>query len=146
MRRRAFLRPAAAVLLLGVAGASVSAPPPTPTPDEARDVLVTPKADYVHVLWNAAARRAELEGPSARALLPALVARLASRVVAPSAPAVVRVDVVFVRENDAYGRPRWDSVRRLARFTGKRAALSAWAASNAAGPAPGDLFETVEWF
>lgn len=145
MRRRAFLRSAAAVLL-GVAGASLSAPPPTPAADEARDVLVTPKADYVHVLWNAAARRAELEGPSARTLLPALVARLASRVVASTAPAVVRVDVVFVRENDAYGRPRWDSVRRLARFTGKRAALSAWAASNATGPAPGDLFDAVEWF
>ncbi|MFN7986378.1 MAG: hypothetical protein U0529_02835 [Thermoanaerobaculia bacterium] len=113
------------------------------TPDG--DVVVTRKADYVHVLWDAGAAAAGTKAADRGALLGA-AARLAASRLKANDPDEVRIDVVVVKEKDGYGKPKWDSLTRVARLTARLTRLSTWAAAHPA-PAAADasLFEKVEW-
>jgi hypothetical protein len=107
---------------------------------------VTRKTGYVHVLWDAAAL-APNGKPASRGAILGAAARLAASRLKDGDPEEVRIDVAVVKEKDGYGKPRWDSLTRLAKLTGRRTNLSKWASSHPA-PAAADetLFEKVEWF
>jgi hypothetical protein len=107
---------------------------------------VTRKSGYVHVLWDAAFLAPNAK-PASRGAILGAAARLAASRLKDGDPEEVRIDVVVVKEKDGYGKPRWDSLTRLAKLTGRRASLSKWASSHPS-PAAADetLFEKVEWF
>lgn len=87
-----------------------------------KNVTVTKKPGYVHVFWNAQEARAALGSPEKRVLL----ARAARRLAGTSVPAdadLVKLDVVFVKERDSYGMPRWDSLERVAHLELRKGTL-----------------------
>lgn len=57
----------------------------------------------------------EFEGSERRGRLAAAVAQLVlDRFPAGAASDVVKVDIVLVKERDEYGKPKWDSLKKLA--------------------------------
>lgn len=126
-----------AVLLVAL-GASAETP--------AGEAVVTRKAGYVHVLWDAA--EATKGGKSVvRGALLASAARLAAARLTEADPDDVRIDIVVVHVKDGYGKPKWDSLTRVAKLQAKKARLVPWAAaSQQAAEAPESLFGKVEWF
>jgi hypothetical protein len=125
VRRRPSALLFGAVALLGLASAAA--------PDWpawfAKNTTVTDKKSYVHFFWNANDVRSRFEGPG-REAREALVAEAARQLVVREYPAKatadrVRVDVVFVTERDAYGMPKWDSLKRVAHVEASRRKLLA---------------------
>ena len=87
-----------------------------------KNVMVTNKEGYVHVFWNAQEARGALTGPDKRVLLARAARRLAAEKVKAGA-GLVKMDVVFVRERDRYGVPRWDTLEKVAHLEFSREAL-----------------------
>ncbi len=110
------------------------------------EAVVTRKSGYVHVLWDAA--EPTKNGASiVRGALLGSVARLVAAKLSGSDPGDVRVDIVVVLVKDGYGKPKWDSLKRVGKVQAKRERLAAWAAaSSGGGEPPESLFEKVEWF
>ena len=87
-----------------------------------KNVIVTSKNGYVHVFWNAQEARVVLQGPRKRGLLALAARKLAAERIKSGADAV-KMDVVFVRERDGYGMPRWDTLEKIAHLEFSRTAL-----------------------
>ena len=87
-----------------------------------KNVIVTNKEGYVHVFWNAQEARGALTDPDKRVLLARAARRLAAEKVRAGAD-LVKMDVVFVRERDRYGVPRWDTLEKVAHLEFSREAL-----------------------
>ena len=87
-----------------------------------RNVIVTNKEGYVHVFWNAQEARGALAGPDKRVVLARAARRLAAEKV-KAGTGLVKMDVVFVRERDRYGMPRWDTLEKVAHIEFSREAL-----------------------
>jgi len=80
-------------------------------------VLVTDKGDYVHIFWDAQAAAKDIEGPERRGRLAAAAAQLVlDRFPAGTASDIAKVDIVFVKARDDYGKPKWDSLKKVAHF------------------------------
>lgn len=80
-------------------------------------VLVTDKGDYVHMFWNAFGAASVLEGPDRRRRLAIGAAQLVlDRLPADVAKEIAKVDIVFVKERNEYGQPKWDSLQKIAHF------------------------------
>lgn len=98
----------------------------------AKNTLVTNKKTYVHVFWNAQEARTSLQGEAKRSL----IARAARRLVVTQFPKKattdrVKLDVVFVRDRDSYGMPRWETLEKVAHLEFSRAKLLAGLAEGA---------------
>ena len=87
-----------------------------------KNVIVTNKEGYVHVFWNAQEAREPLAGPDKRVLLARAARKLAAEKVGAGVERV-KMDVVFVRERDRYGMPRWDTLEKVAHLEFSREAL-----------------------
>ncbi|MCM3876088.1 MAG: hypothetical protein NEA02_06675 [Thermoanaerobaculia bacterium] len=87
-----------------------------------KNVIVTNKDGYVHVFWNAQEARGQLTGPDKRVLLARVARKLAAEKVKAGID-LVKMDVVFVRERDRYGMPRWDTLEKVAHLEFSREAL-----------------------
>lgn len=87
-----------------------------------KNVIVTKKEGYVHVFWNAQEARGPLTGPNKRLVLAQVARRLAAEKVGAGVDRV-KMDVVFVRERDRYGMPRWDTLEKVAHLEFSRDAL-----------------------
>lgn len=87
-----------------------------------KNVIVTNKEGYVHVFWNAQEARGPLTGPDKRAVLARAARKLAAEKVRAGIDRV-KMDVVFVRERDRYGMPRWDTLEKVAHLEFSRQAL-----------------------
>lgn len=87
-----------------------------------KNVIVTSKEGYVHVFWNAQEARGPLTGPDKRVLLARVARKLAAEKVRAGVDHV-KMDVVFVRERDRYGMPRWDTLEKVAHLEFSREAL-----------------------
>lgn len=87
-----------------------------------KNVIVTSKEGYVHVFWNAQEAREPLAGPDKRVLLARAARKLAAEKVGAGVDRV-KMDVVFVRERDRYGMPRWDTLEKVAHLEFSRGAL-----------------------
>lgn len=110
---------------LATGTASVAAPANSPALLPAwfdKNVIVTNKGGYVHVFWNAQEARGPLTGPDKRVLLARVARKLAAEKV-PAGADHVKMDVVFVRERDGYGMPRWDTLEKVAHLEFSRSAL-----------------------
>ena len=80
-------------------------------------VLVTDKGEYVHIFWDAQTAAKELEGADRRRRLTAAAAQLVlDRFPAGTATDIAKVDIVFVKAKDEYGKPKWDSLQKIAHF------------------------------
>lgn len=132
-------------LLLRHPAAKAAATPAVPTPSAAREAepwagwfakntMVTDKKTYVHVFWNAQDARAQLSGPGKRDIVIRAAAELVRTAWPKKATAdIVKVDIVFVRERDNYGLPKWDTLERVAHVELLRSKLeSAGAGADAA--------------
>jgi hypothetical protein len=118
-----------ALLLFAAASRAAPAPPlpsfpPLPAAWFDGNVIVTNKGSYVHVFWNAQVARRELTGPDKRLRLACAARRLAAGSVSAGVDRV-KLDVVFVRERDQYGAPRWDTLEKVAHLEFSRRALLA---------------------
>jgi len=103
----------------------------------ARNTMVTDKKTYVHFFWNAQDVREKFAGPAKKEL----VARAAAELVRSLYPArasadLMKIDIVFVRERDSYGLPKWESLERVAHVELSREKL---AAAMAGGASPARL-------
>jgi len=99
-------------LAKATASAAPAAAPAFPAAWFDKNVIVTNKEGYVHVFWNAQEARDLLTGPDKRLLLARAARRLAAEKVVAGVDRV-KMDVVFVRERDRYGTPRWDTLGAL---------------------------------
>jgi hypothetical protein len=80
-------------------------------------VLVTDKGEYVHIFWDAQAAAKELDGPQRRGRLVAAAAQLVlDRFPGSAASDIAKIDIVFVKAKDDYGKPKWDSLQKVAHF------------------------------
>jgi hypothetical protein len=102
--------------------ASTATAPAFPAAWFDKNVIVTNKEGYVHVFWNAQEARGALAGPDKRVVLARAARRLAAEKVRAGA-GLVKMDVVFVRERDRYGVPRWDTLEKVAHLEFSREAL-----------------------
>lgn len=111
--------PAALSLLLALA-APAAGPAPSPAAPAwersfEKDTTTKDRGTYVHVFWNAQEARAALSGPDRATLLARAAWRAASgRFPAKATADRVVMDVVFVKERDSYGMPRWDTLEKVA--------------------------------
>lgn len=87
-----------------------------------KNVIVTNKEGYVHVFWNAQEARGALTGSDKRVVMARAARRLAAEKVRAGADRV-KMDIVFVRERDRYGMPRWDTLEKVAHLEFSREAL-----------------------
>jgi len=87
-----------------------------------KNVIVTKKEGYVHVFWNAQEARDALAGADKRAVLARVARKLAGEKVKAEVDRV-KMDVVFVRERDQYGMPRWNTLEKVAHLEFSRKAL-----------------------
>jgi hypothetical protein len=86
------------------------------------EILVTPKADYVHIIWDSFADRAAIKEAGKAFSLNAVavaLARTLGRAAEPKAT-LFKVDVAEFPVRDNYGVPRWDKVEFLGRFVVSR--------------------------
>jgi hypothetical protein len=109
-------------LVKATAAAAPAAEPAFPAAWFDKNVIVTNKEGYVHVFWNAQEARDPLAGPDKRVLLARAARRLAAEKVGAGVDRV-KMDVVFVRERDRYGMPRWDTLEKIAHLEFSRRAL-----------------------
>jgi hypothetical protein len=81
-------------------------------------VLVTPKADHVHILWDAFAERGAIKQAGKVFSLDAAALALAKTMGHAAAPkaTLFKVDVAEFPVRDDYGAPRWDDIRFLGHF------------------------------
>lgn len=101
-----------------VSAPATAAPPAfDPRPFFEKSVLVTDKGAYVHMFWNAHDAAGALEGPDRRARLAVAAAQLTlDHFPAGATSDVAKVDIVFVKERNEYGQPKWDSLQKVAHF------------------------------
>lgn len=81
-------------------------------------ILVTPKPDYVHIIWDSYAEHDAIKqaGKAFRMTAAALaLARTLGRTAEPKAT-LFKVDVAEFPVRDDYGAPRWDKVVFLGRY------------------------------
>lgn len=89
-----------------------------------KNVVATDKKAYVHLFWNAEGARAALAGKERRVLVARAARHLAAREMPKGATAdLVKLDVVFVKERDGYGMPRWETLEKVAHVEFGRARL-----------------------
>jgi hypothetical protein len=89
-----------------------------------KNVMASDKGDYVHLFWNAQDVRTRFKGKSRVALLAQAARELATRQYPKAAKAdLVKIDIVYVRERDEYGMPKWSTLERAAHLEGSKAAL-----------------------
>lgn len=85
------------------------------------NTVVTDKGDYVHFFWNAEDFKRNFEGKEREGRLGEAARELAARLFPKEAKADrVKVDIVFVKERDSYGMPKWSSLKRVAHLEFKR--------------------------
>lgn len=87
-----------------------------------KNVIVTSKQGYVHVFWNAQEARGALAGPDKRALMARVARKLTGEKVRAGIDRV-KMDIVFVKERDQYGMPRWNTLEKVAHLEFSRKAL-----------------------
>ena len=114
--------PPATPLAKATASGTPAAAPAFPAAWFDKNVIVTKKEGYVHVFWNAQEARDPLAGPDKSVLLARAARWLAAEKVRAGVDRV-KMDVVFVRERDRYGMPRWDTLEKVAHLEFSRAAL-----------------------
>lgn len=96
----------------------------------AKSTLVSDKKAYVHILWNAQDRKADLAGSGRSAFLAEGACQVVLRRYPKTATAdLVKVDVVLIREKDSYGEPKWDTMEKVAHFEASRRRIQDAAAS-----------------
>jgi hypothetical protein len=89
-----------------------------------KNVMANDKGDYVHLFWNAQDVRARFKGKDKVAMLAMAAQELVRRQYPEKAKAdLVKIDIVYVRERDEYGMPKWNTLERAAHLEGSRAAL-----------------------
>lgn len=94
------------------------------SPYFADTTMVTDKPDYVHVFWNAYGAREHLaEGDRSGRLGRAAVQLALSQVAGSTDKDSFKVDIVYVSEKDNYGKPRWDSLKKVAHLEFSLAAV-----------------------
>ena len=96
-----------------------------------KNTQVTEKADYVHILWNARDADAYLQGKEKKSRIAEAARQLVLLTYPKGARDRVRVDIVFVRERDQYGLPKWDTLQRVAHLEFSKSRLL-----QPAGPKP----------
>jgi hypothetical protein len=86
------------------------------------DLLFTPKAEYVHVIFDAFPYRAKIAALGKGTTLQQVAKELAQKVVFARYPTVKKSKIVIVEysERDDYGAPVWESVVRLGEYEAKR--------------------------
>ena len=114
--------PKATPLVKATASVAPAAAPEFPAAWFDKNVIVTNKAGYAHVFWNAQEARGSLAGPDKGVLLARVARRLTAEKVGAGVDRV-KLDVVFVRERDRYGMPRWDTLEKVAHLEFSRGAL-----------------------
>ena len=101
---------------------------PASTPDWdawfKKNVMANNKGEYVHLFWNAQDVRARFQGKGRVSLLAQAARELAARQYPKNAKAdLVKIDIVYVRERDEYGMPKWNTLERTAHLEVSRAVL-----------------------
>lgn len=81
------------------------------------NAMVTDKTDYVHFFWNAQDFKENFEVKDKKLRLGEAALQLIAKLYPADAKAdLVKVDIVYVLERDAYGQPKWDSLQQVAHF------------------------------
>jgi hypothetical protein len=113
-----------------------AATPARPTPPPAKgepvwpawfdkNTMVTEKPAYVHILWNARDAAAYLDGKDKKRRLAEAARQLVLLQYPKGSRDSVRIDVVFVKDRDQYGLPKWDALQRVAHLEFSRSRLLA---------------------
>lgn len=142
------------LLILGawLSASCLGAQPVTPTPTAApvtlvrpwdpaqapweawfkKNALVSDKADYVELFWNAQDFKANFQGPDQKVRFAEAALELVDRLYPAGAKADrVKVDIVYVLERDSYGEPSWDSLQQAAHLEISRAKAASFKAGTA---------------
>jgi hypothetical protein len=112
-------------------------------------VLVTDKGEYVHIFWDAQAAAKEIEGPERRGRLVVAAAQLVlDRFPAGAASDIAKVDIVLVKARDDYGKPKWDSLQKIAHFElhATRIKQDAQVTAGRVTGVPEQAFDRIEFF
>jgi hypothetical protein len=89
-----------------------------------KNVMASDKKEYVHIFWNAQDVRKQFEGKSRVSMLAQASVELIRRQYPTKATAdLVKIDIVFVKERDEYGMPKWSSMERVAHLEGSKSEL-----------------------
>jgi hypothetical protein len=82
------------------------------------EILITPKPDYVHIIWDSFADRAAIKDAGKSFSLNAAALALARGLGLAAGPkaTLFKVDVAEFPVRDDYGAPRWDKVEFLGRY------------------------------
>jgi len=81
----------------------------------AKNTMVTDKKSYVHFFWNAQDVREKFAEPAKKEFVAQAAGELVRSLYPAKASAdLMKVDIVFVRERDSYGLPKWESLERVA--------------------------------
>jgi hypothetical protein len=134
------MNPCALLLAAALAAATPTVPPTaaaSATPRESspwpgwfeKNTTVRDKKTYVHVFWNAHDARERFAGAERKSFAVVAAWELVRTLPAPKSGAdLVKVDIVFVKERDEYGMPKWDSLERVAHVELSRAKVAGAAA------------------
>jgi hypothetical protein len=85
--------------------------------------MVTEKPAYVHILWNARDAEGYLEGKEKKRRLAEAARQLVLLRYPKGTRDSVRIDVVFVKDRDQYGLPKWDTLQKIAHLEFLRSRL-----------------------
>lgn len=119
----------------GATAGSTAAPPLTPPPSAAvkgepawpvwfdKNTMVTEKPAYVHILWNARDAAGYLEGKEKKRRLAEAARQLVLLRYPKGSRDGVRIDIVFVKDRDQYGLPKWDTLQKIAHLEFLRSRL-----------------------
>lgn len=142
----------ASVVFLAVLAALPAGPAPVPSaagPPWAawfeKNTMVTDRKTYVHVFWNAQEARKALTGPDRKLLLAQAARQLAAtKIPQKTTSDRVKLDVVFVRERDNYGMPRWDTLEKVAHLEFSRRKVTEGLGEGSNGAEFSRLFDVFE--
>lgn len=114
-----------AMLLLPLWAATRPTPPADWDAWFKKNVMASDKKGYVHLFWNAQDVRKRFEGRDRVPMLARAAVELIRRKYPEKAGAdLVKIDIVYVKERDEYGMPKWSTLQRAAHIEGSKKALT----------------------
>lgn len=89
-----------------------------------KNATVTDKTDYLYIFWDAQVFKANFEGKDKKKRLAEAALELASRLYpSDSKVDLIKVDISYILDQDAYGLPLWDSIQRSAHLEFSRSKM-----------------------
>jgi len=80
-----------------------------------KNVLIKDKKQYVYMFFNIQDFKKSFEGKDKNAMLASAASHLVADLYPKTATAkLIKMDMVFIKERDEYGLPKWDTLERVA--------------------------------